>query len=370
MEAVTTIRRMLAGTRIFVPSYQRAYSWDIDSKDTPSKQISTFISDLEQHCSSKSNTSYYFGHFLFENKGESHYAIIDGQQRLTTIVIFLSAAFRRLSQMHDGLREDENELREDIIKRNSTYRFETVDYDLLIFKDYVIDNTKSAFEPETTSAERIKNAYDYFFKLLAGKDDSYITNMVNTIVNASCTTHIVSTESEAVQMFIFQNNRGKQPTLLEIVKAELMFAVHIFADGDSVNAIINEIKDRFEKIYKSISEIEDDIDEDDILLYTLRVYLNSLWIERVDVIKNIKAEVKRQPVQFAKDFSLYLEDSFTHMVKFFTHDNVEYEIASIIESPTTPSRGGLPWPYKGLLLPAPKRRGSESQYLCRPPLKG
>ncbi|MDR3295790.1 MAG: hypothetical protein LBT26_08200, partial [Clostridiales Family XIII bacterium] len=45
-------------------------------------------------------------------------------------------------------------------------------------------------------------------------------------------------------------------------------------------------------------------------------------------------------------------------------------IIGVLQSPTTPSRGGLPWPYKGLLLPAPKRRGSESQYLCRPPLKG
>ena len=30
MEASTTINKMLAGNRIFVPTYQRAYSWDTE----------------------------------------------------------------------------------------------------------------------------------------------------------------------------------------------------------------------------------------------------------------------------------------------------------------------------------------------------
>ena len=51
-----------------------------------------------------------------------------------------------------------------------------------------------------------------------------------------------------------------------------------------VDAIISELKERFEKIYKSITQIEYSIDEDDVLLYTLRVSENSLWVERDDVI--------------------------------------------------------------------------------------
>ncbi|NLO40477.1 MAG: hypothetical protein GX115_13535 [Ruminiclostridium sp.] len=48
MEAVTTIRKMLANNRIFVPSYQRAYSWEIDSEGVAPKQVSVFLSDLKQ----------------------------------------------------------------------------------------------------------------------------------------------------------------------------------------------------------------------------------------------------------------------------------------------------------------------------------
>ena len=329
MEAVTTIRKMLSNNRIFVPSYQRAYSWDIDTEGVVPKQISTFLSDLTQHIESGSKTPYYFGHFLFEDKGNDRFAIIDGQQRLTTIVILFSALFCKLNR---ELTEDEEQCREDIVKRGSIYRFETVDYDSLILKDYVIDRTKSAVRTETSSAERIKQAYDYFVKSL-GKDpnEAYIEKMINCVANASCTTHIVSSEPEAIQMFIFQNSRGKRPTNLEIVKAELMFAVHLAPVVKDADAIIKEIRGRFEQIYKSISKIEYKIDEDEVLLYTFRVFANSLWIERNEVISKIRLELDADPISFSTSFALYLEDSFTHLVSFFKNDCSRYEIASLIQ---------------------------------------
>jgi len=328
MEAVTTIRRMLANNKVIIPTYQRAYSWDVDVEGSPPRQICTFLADLEQHANSGSASPYYFGHFLFEKKTDDTYAIIDGQQRLTTIVIFLSALFRKLNR---DLSEQEELCREDIIKRRSTYRFETVDYDAQFFKDYVIDGIKNAVRTETTSAERIKKAYDYFVKALKGKNENYIGKMVGCVANAKCTTHIVESEPEAVQMFIFQNDRGKKPSLLEIVKAEMMFAVHIASGDEDTDAMIGEIKERFKQIYKSISKVEYKIDEDEVLLYTYRVYANSLWIERSDVIAKIRAELEGDPIVFARSFSLYLEESFIHLVTFFTIDNAHYEIASLIQ---------------------------------------
>ena len=68
-------------------------------------------------------------------------------------------------------------------------------------------------------------------------------------------------------MFIFQNNRGKKPSNLEIVKAQFMFHIHLYGQRDT-EELINEVKTRFEKIYKSISRIENRINEDDVLIYT------------------------------------------------------------------------------------------------------
>jgi uncharacterized protein with ParB-like and HNH nuclease domain len=100
MEASTTIKQMLAGNKIFVPTYQRAYSWDTELEKVNSpKQTNVFLSDLEDYNKSSTKSKYYFGHFLFEEKDEKTFGIIDGQQRMTTIVIFLSALFSRLKQI-------------------------------------------------------------------------------------------------------------------------------------------------------------------------------------------------------------------------------------------------------------------------------
>ena len=116
---------------------------------------------------------------------------------------------------------------------------------------------------ETESARRIVKAFDFFTNSFADKDEQFLTKMLRTVSEATCTTHPVKNESEAIQMFIFQNNRGKKPSNLEIIKAQFMFKVHLYG-GEEKDSLIEEIKNRFEKIYKSISSIEYKIDEDDV----------------------------------------------------------------------------------------------------------
>ena len=330
MEASTTIKQMLAGNKIFVPTYQRAYSWDTEfEKSKAPKQVNVFLSDLEDYNKSSTKSFYYFGHFLFEEKPEKKFGVIDGQQRLTTIVIFLSALFTRLSSIRK-LTETEQEIFEDIIKRNPTYRFETVDYDKQLFKDYVIDQTKKDKNGlETASEKRIVNAFDFFASQLENKEESYLLKMLNTVQNATCTTHPVKDESEAIQMFIFQNNRGKKPSNLEIIKAQFMFNVHLYG-GEEKESLIEEIKNRFEKIYKSISSIEYNINEDDVLVYTLRVHFNSLW-ETNAIEKINKLLSDGNPIPFIKSFTHSLAISFEHLTTFFSKDEREQlEVHSLI----------------------------------------
>lgn len=65
-----------------VPDYQRPYSWERN-------QIDDLFNDLEEAINS--NTNHYFGAFVFnmEKESEKIIEIIDGQQRLTTVAIFL-----------------------------------------------------------------------------------------------------------------------------------------------------------------------------------------------------------------------------------------------------------------------------------------
>jgi uncharacterized protein with ParB-like and HNH nuclease domain len=64
---------------VSIPDYQRAFSWE-------EKQINLFIQDVEKY--SEKPQEYYFGHFISE-KTTHGLEIVDGQQRITTCVIFL-----------------------------------------------------------------------------------------------------------------------------------------------------------------------------------------------------------------------------------------------------------------------------------------
>jgi len=217
-----------------------------------------------------------------------------------------------------------------MVKRRSTVRFLTVDYDDRLFKDYVIERNKSDHNGlETESSRRIVRAFDFFKKHLADKTEDYLCRMLEIISNATCSTHPVQNESEAIQMFIFQNNRGKRPSNLEIVKAQFMYQVHLYGN-EAKEALVAEIKDRFEKIYKSISSIEYRIHEDDVLLYALRVHFNSLWeTNSLDKINKILAD--GNPLDFIKSFTGSLATSFQHLSQFFDEDERKnFKIHSLI----------------------------------------
>ncbi|MGY2134435.1 DUF262 domain-containing protein [Hymenobacter sp. HD11105] len=330
MESSTTIKKMLNGNKIFVPAYQRAYSWDtLLKKANATEQVKVFLQDLEEYNLSSAKTPYYFGHFLFEEKSTEDFAVIDGQQRLTTIVIFLSALFARLKALR-ALTEQEETSYESMIKVRSTYHFETVDYDRQLFKDYVINQERKDNRGlKTTSAKRIVEAFDFFTRVLSDKDEDYLVKMLATVSSATCSTHPVKDESEAIQMFIFQNNRGKSPSNLELIKAQFMFTAHL-QGGDEKDELIRIIKERFESIYKSISCIESKFKEDDVLAYTAKVYFNSLT--ESNPLNRVNQKLAGStPIEFIQAFTLALYTSFQHLATFYAEDEPQHhEIHSII----------------------------------------
>ena len=312
MESLTTIIEMIRGNVIYVPDYQRAYSWDTGKTDTDlKKQVNTFLKDLMDYLKSDAKTHYYFGHFLYEKTGDNKYAIIDGQQRLTTIIMFVSALFESIGKDRE-LTEEEEVIYEDMIKRKSSYRFSTVQYDNQLFRDYVIDNVKSdCYGIETTSGFRLIDAYEFFRNRLQTMDISTREGLLYAVVNASCTTHIVKGEAEAIQMFIFQNDRGKKPSNLEVIKAQFMYNIHIYA-GNETEPLIQEVRSRFEHIYRSISDIEDFVNEDAVLTHTLKIYYNSLW--ESNAVEKVNAELcKPTRLDFIKNFTLELDRSFNNL---------------------------------------------------------
>lgn len=334
MESLTNISEMLSGKSIVVPDYQRAYSWKTDLTDKSQKQVNTFLSDLQDYVNSKSSTPYYIGHFLFEGRQETEYSIIDGQQRLTTTIIFISALCRRLIEIRsivdveDGLShldEDLYRFYHDSIKSGYNYMFSTVKYDNQMFQDYVIDQRlHNRNGLDTISKERIADAFDYFCDKLSSKTEGELLQLSDAIIKASCTSQVVTDESEAVQMFVFQNFRGKKPTNLEIIKAQFMYKIHLYASAKERKHLLSEITERFEHIYKSIAKIEGDIDEDDVLNYTIKVYRNSL--DDVSSTTFVDKEIEKADncISFIKEFMQLLASCFCQISNFMDEEKKNF----------------------------------------------
>lgn len=112
-------------------------------------------------------------------------------------------------------------------------------------------------------------------------------------------------------MFIFQNNRGKAPTKLELIKAQCMFVAP---------DCIGTIKRRFANINKYITLLEEFVHEDMVLQYALKVYYNSLYdmnsLEKIDSELS-KNQSKKEATIFVEEFFQLLEESFCYMKTFF-----------------------------------------------------
>lgn len=75
-----------------IPKYQREYKWD-------DERVRTLITDIR-------NRDKFLGNVIL-NKVENYYEIVDGQQRITTIMLILLALFNRSKHSHQEIRSEE-----------------------------------------------------------------------------------------------------------------------------------------------------------------------------------------------------------------------------------------------------------------------
>lgn len=92
-----TVEQLLKSHTFVIPRFQREYSWE-------SEQINQFWSDVTENVSE----SYFIGSMVAYRIDRSKLAVVDGQQRLTTITILLCAireGFKSIGnkELADGL---------------------------------------------------------------------------------------------------------------------------------------------------------------------------------------------------------------------------------------------------------------------------
>ncbi len=241
---------------IRIPAYQRAFSWE-------DKHCIQYLSDLIE----QKGKIYYLGQFIFEKDGNTLF-IIDGQQRLTTTVLFLSAIAKIL--ILNG--EDTKSIRETYL----TDVFKTIDDDQVIFKKVTQKHLFSSLDDtETISQKRIIKAFTYFETELSKLDIGTLKEIQWTLENAVISTYFIYSKIEATQIFEYQNNRGKGLSRFEVIKAYLMHQVYV-QSNDPNQAIIHitEIQSLISKTYRQIEAVEGYFTENELLDNYCNLFFN------------------------------------------------------------------------------------------------
>lgn len=234
-----------------IPQYQRAYAWETEP------QLVSFLDDLRQQAATRRNNpekSYFLGTLLLHEVGNGRVDVVDGQQRLTSSVVFVAAALRRHHRSSLSFPESLN------LKALNNYfiyneieerqKFRTIEEDNPFFRSAILGLDADGGVQDSPSSKRLKEAFDYFH---AQVEDSEWHDLLLTLTNAKVMVYSVSSPADATLIFELQNDRGKRLTELEALKSFLMHLVYLHSRNPDDN--LREIQTQFAKIYRIVEAL-------------------------------------------------------------------------------------------------------------------
>lgn len=241
-----------------IPKYQREYTWSY-------REWEALYDDI-----SENNDEYFIGSIICIPLGDAinpYLEVIDGQQRLTTISLFLTAIYTRLKEHRESLSEDDEDvlpsLRKSLKSKNSPNEMKLVPQIQNFNKDdfdHLMNETglRKASAPKHPyyPMRKIARCFTYFLKRIdkemEGMDGNNAVNFLlgkyNKVKQAMLVKIEVSTHSDAYVLFESLNNRGTPLTAIDLMKNLIM------ARAESNNLTIDDCFNRWQMLLGNLSD--------------------------------------------------------------------------------------------------------------------
>lgn len=289
--------------RIFkIPDYQRGYAWT-------TRQLKDFWEDV---VNLPSDRFHYTGllslkkvertvwqswndeRWLLEDRGYKPFHIVDGQQRLTTFVIFIQA----ISELLRAIPENKDKKDEDIYLGSFSLKAIKEEY-LVVQKppqfiintykfSYEIDNPSFKFlkyrilkEPnsgtiqETFYTLNLENAKNFFAENLKNYFEQYGLSEIETLFkkltqNLMFNLYEISDDFDVFVAFETMNNRGKKLSNLELLKNRLIYLTTLYDEKelkpDDRFSLREKINDAWKEVYYQLGRNKQNpLNDDDFL---------------------------------------------------------------------------------------------------------
>lgn len=241
-----------------IPKYQREYTWGY-------REWEALYDDI-----SENNDEYFIGSIICIPLGDAikpYLEVIDGQQRLTTISLFLTAIYTRLKEHKDYLSEDDEDvlpsLRKSLKSKVSSNEMKLVpqiqNYNKADF-DYLMNEVglrkATAAKQPYYSMRKIARCYTYFLKRIDKELENidgensvnFLLGKYNKVKQAMLVKIEVSTHSDAYVLFESLNNRGTPLTAIDLMKNLIM------ARAESNNLTIDDCFNRWQMLLCNLSD--------------------------------------------------------------------------------------------------------------------
>lgn len=323
-----TFDEFLQGRLFEIPDYQRAYSWT-------SKQRKDLFNDIKKLYNYDDYDEGTRNHFLAtvvccnkkrkEKYGTEIFDIVDGQQRITTLIILLKAIHKKLKALNDSkYRKDISKLDEILVKDsdNRLILIQTNHDSSLILRDYLI----SGKEPDKN---KIKTQAGYNLTSAFSDCQSFvdewcqnndILELLILIKYRLCFVfHELQDESTVYTVFEVLNSRGLEVDWLDKCKSMLMGIAYEDCNTDNIFSYLHKC---WSSIYRTIGIKE--VPGYEILRFAATLYCTdeqSRVMKSEDALEYFRKLTKQTPSKVV-DISKWLLDVAIELSEIYSNSRL------------------------------------------------
>lgn len=283
----TNIEDLLNGNSFIIPRFQRPYSWEEEN-------VLDFWIDITQNAES----NYFIGSMVVFETGKKLLGVVDGQQRLTTIMIFLCAirdAFNELNEedlakgVHKYIETEDRRNKLSYVLQTET-SFPFLQEEILKMGKPNLDISKIDHEEKALAKAAQIFESKISAKLNSINGDStvakeekherkveWLESVRDTLLDLNVIIIDLENEEDAYLIFETLNTRGKDLALADLLKN--LFARMLKSKGD-----VDEVKIKWNKVLETIYSSDSELEPDTFIVHS--------WQSRYESVTKAKAYSK------------------------------------------------------------------------------
>lgn len=285
MQELESLKSIFKDRLFKIPDYQRGYAWTLKQiqefwEDVINLPVDRFhytgvlsLKKVEDKIWSEWNEE----RWLIENRGYKPFHIVDGQQRLTTVVIFIQEIVNLIHSLPEN--EDKNdseiifgsfslkEIKEEYLKIEKppqriikTYKFgyEVDNPSFLYLKHKIFNEPNSGTIQETFYTLNLQNSSNFFRENLANYYEKYGLKEIEILFkkltqNLMLNVYEIGDDFDVYVAFETMNNRGKKLSNLELLKNRLIYLTTLYSNDelreDEMISLRGKINDAWKEVY-------------------------------------------------------------------------------------------------------------------------